>query len=121
MALRILLVDDHGGFRAMARRLLELGGLEVVGEAADGREALALVQAVRPELVLLDILLPDIDGFEVAEWIAAQPYPPSVLLISSRPRSDFGARLDSAPSVGFLAKEDLTAQRVAALAAGGGR
>jgi len=70
MGLRVLLVDDHGGFRAVARQLLELGGLEVVGEAAGGREALAKVQALRPELVLLDVLLPDMDGFVVAERIA---------------------------------------------------
>ena len=66
----VLIVDDHAGFRGFARRLLEAGGYTVVGEAADGGSALAAVEALRPELVLLDVVLPDTDGFAVAERLA---------------------------------------------------
>ncbi|MDQ3790354.1 MAG: response regulator transcription factor, partial [Actinomycetota bacterium] len=112
----ILLVDDHAGFRRAARRLLEAGGLRVVGEAANGREALALVERLRPEVVVLDVLLPDMDGFVVATQLAALPAPPTVVLISSRTRSELGVRLDTAPVAGFVTKEEFDSRRVAALA-----
>jgi DNA-binding NarL/FixJ family response regulator len=114
---RLLIVDDHAGFRRLARRVLELGGYEVVGEVADGLGVLAAVGALRPDLVLLDIALPDLDGFAVAEQLAALPEPPAVVLVSSRPGSDFGMRIDRAPVRGFLAKEDLSAPTLAAAAA----
>jgi len=112
----ILLVDDHAGFRRVARRMLEAGGLRVVGEAASGHEALALVGKLRPEVVVLDVLLPDMDGFVVATQLAALPAPPTVVLISSRTRTELGARLDTAPVAGFLAKEELDGRRLAELA-----
>lgn len=118
MGLGVLLVDDHAGYRHMARRVLELGGVDVIGEAVDGRDAIAKAALLRPHLVLLDVLLPDIGGFEVATCIAAMAHAPPVLLISSRPRADFGAQLDVVPAIGFLAKDELTAERVKALAAG---
>src|SRR5437867_830511 len=110
MGLRLLLVDDHAGFRRLARIALQSSEFDVVGEAADGCEAIALASALQPELVLLDILLPDLDGFAVAARLAELPTPPTVVLTSSRPAADFGARIESAPVRGFLAKEDLTAQ-----------
>ena len=111
----ILLVDDHAGFRGVARRLLEASGLRVVGEAANGREALALVEELRPEVVVLDVLLPDMDGFVVATQLAALPAPPTVVLISSRTRSELGIRLDAAPVAGFVTKEEFDGSRLAAL------
>ena len=65
MAVRVLIVDDHPSFRASARTLLELEGFEVVGEAADGASALELVGRLQPELVLLDIALPDTSGAQL--------------------------------------------------------
>lgn len=111
----ILLVDDHAGFRRVARRLLESGGLNVVGEAADGREALALVRTLRPDVVVLDVLLPDMDGFVVATRLAALPTPPLIVLISSLTRDELGTRIDAAPVAGFLAKDEFNGQRLAEL------
>ena len=116
MTRRLLLVDDHASFRRLARLALERHGFEVVGEAADGAEAIAGAARLQPDMVLLDLLLPDLDGFAVARRLAELPRPPAVVLTSSRPRSDFGERLDAAPVRGFIAKEDLTAERLEALA-----
>ena len=68
----ILIVDDHAGFRHQARALLEADGFVVIGEADDGATGLAAARALRPDLVLLDIGLPDIEGFEVARELAAR-------------------------------------------------
>ena len=113
----VLIVDDHAGFRGFARRLLEAGGFTVVGEAADGASALAAVEALRPELVLLDVLLPDTDGFAVAERLAENVDEPVVVLTSSREAGDFGQRLERSPARGFLHKDDLSGAALAALAA----
>src|SRR5215813_11505132 len=80
----VVIVDDHPSFRSSARMLLESDGLEVVGEAATGEEGVDVALELRPDLVLLDVNLPDIDGFEVATRITADPTPPSVILTSSR-------------------------------------
>src|SRR5215208_2903784 len=89
----VLIVDDHAAFRRSARRLLEAEGFQVVGEAADGTDALAKARELRPELVLLDVLLPDVDGFAVAELLAQELYRPVVVLTSSREASDYVRRL----------------------------
>lgn len=112
----VLIVDDHTRFRGFARRLLEAGGFTVVGEAGDGASALAAVSALRPQLVLLDILLPDTDGFAVAERLAGQRAPPVVVLTSSREAADFGGRLVSSPARGFIHKDDLSSAALAAVA-----
>jgi CheY-like chemotaxis protein len=109
----VLVVDDNADFRDSARALLEAEGFAVVGEAADGVEALATVRRVRPEVVLLDIQLPDIDGFAVAEQLASDPAPPAVVLISSRDASAYGARLTAARALGFIAKRDLSGSSLA--------
>jgi CheY-like chemotaxis protein len=116
MTRRLLVVDDHATFRRLVRLILERFGFEVVGEAADGAAALERAAELRPEVVLLDILLPDTDGFAVAQRLAELPHPPAVVLTSSRPRSDFGERIDAVPVLGFIAKEDLTAEGIEALA-----
>lgn len=113
----VLIVDDHPAFRASARRLLESEGFTVVGEAGDGSSALDSVHALRPELVLLDVQLPDFDGFEVAEQIAARSHDhqPQIVLVSSRDRSDFGPLLDSSDVRGFVSKAELTGEALAEL------
>lgn len=115
----VLVVDDHAGFRATARRLLERDGWTVVGEAVDGASALAAAAVLGPDLVLLDVGLPDIDGFVVAERLADIPVDgarrPAVVLVSSRDRRAYGARVDASPALGFVAKDELDGSRLFAL------
>jgi DNA-binding NarL/FixJ family response regulator len=111
----VLIVDDHDDFRESASALLEAEGFVVVGGVRDGRSAFAAVERLRPEVVLLDIQLPDLDGFAVAERLAATPDAPRVVLISSREAAAYGPRLDAAPAQGFLAKRELSGASLAAL------
>ncbi len=113
----VLIVDDHEDFRASARALLEGEGFTVVGEAADGTSALEAVAALRPDVVLLDIQLPGIDGLTVAERLASAAGSPAVVLISSRDASAYGARLANSPARGFIAKSALSVDALAALVA----
>lgn len=115
----ILIVDDHASFRLQARALLETQGFEVVGEAPDGLAAIELAGSLRPEIVLLDIGLPDFDGFEVARKLAAGDAGPAVVLTSSREAAAYGPRLASSPAVGFIAKDELSGPALAALVARG--
>jgi DNA-binding NarL/FixJ family response regulator len=114
---RLLIVDDHADFRTSAQALLELEGFEVVGIAADGKEALEAVERMRPDVVLLDIQLPGIDGFEVARVLAGHDEPPRVVLISSRDRSAYKSQLRDAPISGFLGKSELSGAALHALVA----
>jgi len=111
----VLIVDDHATFRRSARRLLEADGFVVIGEAADGASALSEVRALRPQLVLLDVLLPDIDGFAIAELLAREPCRPLVILTSSREAADLATRLERTPATGFLPKGELSGAALAAL------
>jgi DNA-binding NarL/FixJ family response regulator len=104
----VLIVDDHDGFRESATALLEAEGFEVVGAVADGDAALAAVECLRPEVVLLDVQLPGLDGFAVAERLATTPHSPSVVLISSREPAAYARRLQAVPARGFIAKGELT-------------
>ena len=115
MSRTVLVVDDHDGFRAGARALLEADGFEVVGEAADGVSALEAARRLRPEGVLLDVQLPGIDGFEVAERLAAECDPPAVVLISSRERHSYRRQLATSPVRGFIAKGELSGECLAGL------
>jgi DNA-binding NarL/FixJ family response regulator len=112
---RVLIVDDHRGFRGAARAMLEADGFEVVGEAADGAGAVAGSARLEPAVVLLDVQLPDVDGFAVAERLSQLNRPPRVVLVSSRPAGAYRRRLARAPVVGFLAKSEFSAGSVAAL------
>lgn len=103
-----LIVDDHPTFRATARALLEAEGFAVVGEAADGAEALAKAAELRPDVVLLDVQLPDLDGFEVARRLAANGAESAVVLTSSRDRDDYGELIDDSGALGFVAKDELS-------------
>jgi DNA-binding NarL/FixJ family response regulator len=111
----VLIVDDHAGFRASARALLQADGFDVVGEAADGATALEAVAALEPDIVLLDIQLPGLDGLEVADQIASNDAPPAVVLISSRDAAAYGGRLRPAAICGFITKSALSGAAVAAL------
>ena len=115
MALTVLIVDDHAGFRRSARARLQADGYVVVGEAADGTSALAESARLRPDVVLLDIQLPDIDGFEVARRLSAGTDPPAVVLISSRDAEAYGPRIGASPVRGFLPKRRLTGSALADL------
>jgi DNA-binding NarL/FixJ family response regulator len=112
----VLIVDDHADFRAFARTLLEAGGFEVIGEATDGASALAAARALRPGLVLLDVQLPDIDGFAVCEQLAGDEAPPLVVLTSSREASSYRRRLGESGARGFIPKAELSAPALATLA-----
>jgi DNA-binding NarL/FixJ family response regulator len=111
----VLIVDDHAAFRASARALLQAEGFDVIGEATDGAEAVTAVATLRPQIVLLDIQLPDLDGLAVAEQLAAAPDPPTVVLISSRDAAAYGPRLQATSARGFLPKRGLSGEALAAL------
>ena len=111
----VLIVDDHAEFRSLVRALLEADGFEVVGEAVDGESALAAAARLRPQLVLLDIQLPDIDGFEVAAQLAGAAGPPAIVLTSSRSASSYRRRLAASPASGFISKGELSGEALAAL------
>jgi CheY-like chemotaxis protein len=117
VATSVLVVDDHPSFRLSARLLLESEGYWVVGEAASGREALDAASALRPDLVLLDVQLPDLDGFDVAERLLSTDHPPAVVLTSTRDPSDFGPLLARTGARGFVPKPDLSGRALAALLA----
>jgi two-component system nitrate/nitrite response regulator NarL len=111
----VLIVDDHAAFRESVGALLEAEGFVVVGEAADGAAAIAAAERLAPAVVLLDVQLPDLDGFAVAERLAAGPDPPAVVFVSSRDAAAYGARLHGAAARGFIAKGDLSGAALAAL------
>jgi DNA-binding NarL/FixJ family response regulator len=110
----VLIVDDHAGFRSAARALLDAAGFEVVGEAVDGVSALAAVEQLRPEVVLLDLQLPDLDGFAVAERLAEHGSPPAIVLTSSRSIAAVRWRLEGNPAWSFIAKSELSGEALAA-------
>jgi len=111
----VLIVDDHAAFRASARALLQAEGFDVVGEAANGAEAVEAVAALRPEIVLLDIQLPDLDGLTVAEQLVGAEAAPVVVLISSRDAAAYGPRLQASPARGFIPKSGLSGEALAAM------
>jgi DNA-binding NarL/FixJ family response regulator len=113
----VLIVDDHEEFRASAAELLESEGFDVIGAAADAARAVELALSLRPQIVLLDIQLPDRDGFAVAGRLAEEAPAPQVVLISSRDVASYGRRVAGAPVRGFIAKRDLTGAALAALVA----
>ncbi len=104
----LLIVDDHAGFRSFARTLLEADGYEVVGEAEDGESALVAAHALRPEVVLLDVVLPDIDGFMVCDALTQDGDGPAIVMTSSRGVSSYRRRLAGSNARGFIAKSDLS-------------
>ena len=115
MARTVLIVDDHDEFRAAARAILELDGFMVIGEAGDGTRALEECARIRPDVVLLDVLLPDTDGFDVARRLVVDGVGPDVVLTSTRDASAYARRLASSPARGFVPKHELSGAAVARL------
>ncbi|MEX2195855.1 MAG: response regulator transcription factor [Thermoleophilaceae bacterium] len=113
MTATVVIVDDHPSFRASARLLLESEGYEVVGEAADGASALDVIGELRPDWVLLDVQLPDIDGVEVANRLDAAGRAPAIVLTSSRDACDLGACIADSGARGFIPKDELSGATLA--------
>lgn len=108
----VLIVDDHAGFRSWTRTLLESEGFQVVGETADGTSAVTAARDLRPDLVVLDVMLPDISGFEVARRLATLAHAPTVVLVSTREAADYGDVIGHSHVAGFISKPDLTGRRL---------
>lgn len=116
----VLIVDDHPEFRLVARALLDAEGFRYVGEAADGTSAIAAVERLHPDVVLLDIQLPDLDGFAVAARLAAGPRPvPAIVFVSSRAATAYQRRLAGSAALGFISKSDLSGAALTELLARG--
>jgi DNA-binding NarL/FixJ family response regulator len=111
----VLIVDDHGGFRAFARALLQSEGFAVVGEVGDGAAAMRAVQELDPDVVLLDVQLPDQNGFEVAERLTAEENPPAIVLVSTRDAASYRRRLAGTSARGFIPKGELSGPALAEL------
>lgn len=111
----VLIVDDHAGFRSLARRLLDAAGYEVVGAVADGASAVESAVRLRPAIVLLDVQLPDFDGFEVARRLADAGLDTAVVLISTRDGASLRRRLAASKACGFIPKSELSARSLAEL------
>jgi DNA-binding NarL/FixJ family response regulator len=115
VSVTVLIVDDHPSFRASARTLLEAEGYEVVGEAENGAGAVEAAQKLQPDLVLLDVQLPDLDGFRVAKQLRRLDNPPVVVLTSSRDSADYGPCINFCGASGFVPKAELSGAAIAAL------
>ncbi len=115
MSTSVLIVDDHPSFRATARALLEAEGYEVVGEAEDGVTAIRAARELRPDVVLLDVQLPDFDGFEVASRLTRNGQAPAIVLTSSRDAADFGPLVVRSGARGFVPKAELSGAALATL------
>lgn len=108
MPTTVLIVDDHPSFRASARAILEADGFEVVGEAADGASALEKVHELGPDVLLLDVQLPDMDGFAVSSALKRNGSGPLVVLVSSRDACDYGTLVEESGARGFIPKDELS-------------
>ena len=113
--LRCLIVDDNPEFLDSSSRVLESQGLEVVGRASSGRDAVRLAEGLRPDVALVDVRLGDEDGFEVANRLSAGARPTRVVLISTSADDEVLESLPASPAVGFLPKASLSAAAVADL------
>jgi DNA-binding NarL/FixJ family response regulator len=116
-ARRVLVVDDHPSFRRCARMFLTAEGFEVAGEAGDGASAVALAAELEPDLVVLDVQLPDIDGFEVASRLLERDPDLAIVLVSSRSAAEYGPLIERSGARGFLSKDELSAAAIAGLLA----
>jgi DNA-binding NarL/FixJ family response regulator len=115
MTTTVLIVDDHETFRSFARALLESEGFDVIGEAEDGVSGVRAVQSLKPDLVVLDVQLPDLSGFEVLQRLRAEGVPIPVVLTSSRDASSYGDQVDASGAVGFIPKAELSGSAIRSL------
>lgn len=111
----VLVVDDHASFRSLARRLLAAEGFDVVGEAEDGVSAVDAALELQPAVLLLDVQLPDIDGFEVARRVADAGVGTAIVLVSTRESALYRRRLAESPARGFIPKAELSGKALAEL------
>jgi DNA-binding NarL/FixJ family response regulator len=114
VAFRCLIVDDNGPFLNAARALLEREGVTVPGVASSGDEAMLQVETHRPEVVLVDIMLGEESGFDVARRVAASDLNggTTVIFISTHAEADFADLIDESPAAGFLPKSELSARAI---------
>jgi DNA-binding NarL/FixJ family response regulator len=115
MGRTVLIVDDHPSFRASARAMLESEGFDVVGEAEDGAGAIDAVASFGPEILVLDVQLPDMTGFDVCEALQRSGTLPDIILVSSRDGSDYGELVARSCACGFVPKDELSGDVVSAL------
>jgi DNA-binding NarL/FixJ family response regulator len=115
VATTVLIVDDHQTFRETARLLLESEGFDVIGEAESGESAVKKAAELAPDLILLDVQLPDIDGFDVARRVTGSDGAPAVIIVSSRDDGDYGPLVAGSGAAGFVTKAELSGDRVRAL------
>ena len=113
MARTVVIVDDHAGFRAQAARLLQAAGYEVLRSCSDGRSGLAAISKLRPDVVLLDVQLPDTDAFRFITQLDTLSLGPTIVLISSREAADYGGRVARSGAAGFITKAELSARSLA--------
>lgn len=111
----VVIVDDHPSFRSSARAILEAEGFEVVGEAEDGASGIAAAHALHPDVILLDVQLPDMDGFAVCRELNLNGGPPAVVLVSSREACDYGGLIEQSGARGFIPKAELDGTALADL------
>ena len=104
----VVIADDHPSFRASARAILESDGFQVVGEAEDGSEAIARTRALLPDVLLLDVQLPDMDGFDVCRLLGVNGSAPAIVLVSSRDADDYGGLIEQCGARGFIPKAELS-------------
>jgi CheY-like chemotaxis protein len=116
---RIVIVDDDPSFLATVRVLLEAEGFSVVGEALTGLDGVAVATRLDPDIVLVDVNLPDIDGFEVVERLAVRDGAPPVVLTSSRAATDFGNLIEASRARAYITKADITGKTLAGFLHGG--
>jgi len=116
--LTAVIVDDHAGFRDQAAELLRSAGYEVVGSCPDGRSAVDAISALRPDVVLLDVQLPDTDGFALISRLVAVSDGATIVLTSTREAADYGGRVARSGAAGFISKAELSAQSLANVVAG---
>ena len=113
----VLIVDDHPSFRASARAVLEADGFDIVGEANDGASALAAARDLKPDVVLLDVQLPDATGFDICEFLCGEHPLPEIVVVSSRDASDYNGLIQTSHARGFISKADLSGETLRALLA----
>ncbi|HEY0633641.1 MAG TPA: response regulator transcription factor [Thermoleophilaceae bacterium] len=114
MAMTLMIVDDHRAFRDAARRVLDRAGFEIVGEAADGESALEAVPSLHPDVLLLDVQLPGIDGFEVSRRLIERGDAPLIVITSSREGAHYGPLVEQSGARGFVHKADLSGPAICA-------
>jgi DNA-binding NarL/FixJ family response regulator len=113
----VLIVDDHSLFRSAVRALLEGDGFHVVGDAADGDAGIAAARDLRPDVVLLDVRLPDTDGFALAAVLTGHPDGPAVVVTSSSDDPRYPELARRSGALGFVSKHDLGGETLRALLA----